>query len=106
MQIKNFILFFTLLLTACSQKTPTIDGQKNRFVNKFFPAIIDPLYSKGDVTKEKYPIIFLFDGYEGVWDSGGSMLLDYKVKRFKKADEDNDGELSFLEWIGVYKYAR
>jgi len=64
---KILTLVVLLLLSACSQKTPEIDGSKSRFVNKFYPAKIDSRYVEGDVTKKKYPIIFLFNGYEGAW---------------------------------------
>jgi Ca2+-binding EF-hand superfamily protein/esterase/lipase len=61
------ILTILLLLTACSQKTPKIDGQKNKFTNKFYPAKIDAKYMKEDMFTQKYPIIFMLGGYEGGW---------------------------------------
>jgi len=64
---KIVLILLVILFTACSQKSPTIDGQKNRFTNKFYPAKIDSNYVKGDISRQKYPIIFLFGGYVGGW---------------------------------------
>jgi len=64
---KIVLILLVMLFTACSQKNPTIDLQNNRFENKFYPAKIDSNYVKGDISKQKYPIIFLLGGYEGGW---------------------------------------
>jgi len=64
---KIVLILLVMLFTACSQKSPTIDGQNKRFTNKFYPAKIDSNYVKGDISTQKYPIIFLLGGYEGGW---------------------------------------
>ena len=63
----TILILLVMLVTACSQKSPTIEQQNNRFANKFYPAKIDSNYVKGDISKQKYPIIFLLGGYEGGW---------------------------------------
>ena len=65
--IHLIILITLLLFTACSQKTPKIDGQKNKFSNKFYPAKIDAKYTKKDISTQKHPIVFMLGGYEGGW---------------------------------------
>jgi len=64
---KIVLILLVMLFTACSQKNPTIDLQNNRFENKFYPAKIDSNYVKGDISTQKYPIIFLLGAYEGGW---------------------------------------
>ena len=64
---KIVLIFLVLLLTACSQRSPTVEGENKRFANKFYPAKIETRYVKGDITAQKYPILFLFGGYEGGW---------------------------------------
>jgi len=65
--IHLIILTTLLLFTACSQKVSKIDGQKNKFTSKFYPAKIEAKYLKGDISTQKHPIIFMLGGYEGGW---------------------------------------
>ena len=64
---KTVLILLVMLLTAYSQKSPTIEEKNKSFASKFYPAKIDSNYVKGDVTTQKYPIIFLLGGYEGGW---------------------------------------
>ncbi|NEW61647.1 hypothetical protein GSY74_10155 [Sulfurovum sp. bin170] len=63
------LILAMLLITACSQKIPTIDGENNKFAHKFYPANIEAHYLKSRVEEKQYPLIFLLDGYEGIWRS-------------------------------------
>lgn len=65
---QKFILLITLLFfISCSQKNPKIDGQINKFAHHFYPAKVDGFYAKDISADEKYPLIFLFEGFYGEW---------------------------------------
>ena len=71
---QKLVLFITLLLfISCSQKTPTIDGQANKFAHKFYSASIDRSYSPTIKVDDKYPLIFLFSAFEGTWNRSSTI---------------------------------